>query len=244
MKVSIIIPAYNEEKFLPRCLNSIFNARLPENYEIIVVNNASTDRTEKVARSFKNVKVISEFQKGITKAKQAGFNASSGDLLVFFDADTYIPCNWFEIALKEFKKNHDLVAISGPYHYENITKVARGAEWVYNRCIMPTGDFIWKYFFGQGGIFLLGGNFAVWRWALVAIGGFNTAIDFYGEDTNLSRRLAKIGEIKFTPKLFVYSSPRRFRSEGNLKTISKYVLNFFSEWIFKKPLHKVHEDIR
>lgn len=244
MKISIIIPAYNEEKLLPRCLRSILAARLPKDYEIIVVNNASTDKTENVAQSFPGVKVVREPNKGLTKARQAGFLASSGDILVYFDADTIIPSNWFQIALAKFRQNPKLVGVSGPYHYEAISWWARLLEWFYNNIIMNVGEFIWKYILRRGGMLLLGGNFAVKREALEAIGGFDTEIEFYGEDTNLTRRIAKIGKIDFSNALFVYSSPRRFQKEGGIKTATKYVANFFGEWIFRKPVHKVHEDIR
>jgi len=244
MKFSIIIPAYNEEKLLPRCLKSIFSARLPEDFEVIVVNNASTDRTEEIAKSFSGVKVVTELNKGITRARQAGFQAANGDILVFFDADTIIPSDWFQIATEKLKSNPKLVGVSGPYHFEAISWWARGFEWFYNCIVMPAGEFVWKYFLRQGGIMLLGGNFAVRREALVAINGFNTEIDFYGEDTNLTRRMAKIGKIDYTNKLFVYSSPRRFEGEGRLKLIIKYVINFFGEWILKKPINKSYEDFR
>ncbi|MBI5071537.1 glycosyltransferase [Candidatus Falkowbacteria bacterium] len=244
MKISIIIPAYNEEKLLPRCLKSIFSAKLPESYEVIVVNNASTDRTEEIARSFTGVKVVNESKKGITKARQAGFLSATGDILVFFDADTLIPEDWFKIAVSKFKSNPKLVGVSGPYHFEAISWWARGLEWFYNYIIMPTGEFIWKYILRQGGIMLLGGNFAVRKEALVAVNGFNTEIDFFGEDTNLTRRIAKIGKIDFTNSLFVYSSPRRFRGEGGVRLAVKYIINFFGEWIFKKPVNKSYEDFR
>jgi glycosyltransferase involved in cell wall biosynthesis len=244
MKISIIIPAYNEEKLLPRCLKSILAAKLPQDFEIIVVNNASTDKTEEIARSFSGVRVVNEFRKGLTIARQAGFKASSGDILVYFDADTLVPADWFQIAMAKFREDQKLVGVSGPYHYEAISRWARFLEWLYNYTIMPTGEFVWKYILRRGGVLLLGGNFAVRRWALEVIEGFDTGIEFYGEDTNLTRRIAKIGKIDFTNKLFVYSSPRRFKEEGRVKTATKYAVNFFGEWVFKKPVHKVHEDIR
>jgi glycosyltransferase involved in cell wall biosynthesis len=244
MKISIIIPAYNEEKLLVRCLESIFSARLPESYEVIVVNNGSTDRTEEIAKSFEGVQVVTELNKGVTRARQAGFKAASGDILVFFDADTIIPDDWFRIATKRFESNPKLVGVSGPYHFEAISWWARGLEWFYNYIVMSTGEFVWKYILRQGGIMLLGGNFAVRRGALEAINGFDTKIDFYGDDTNLTRRIAKIGKIDYSNKLFVYSSPRRFKGEGWIKLVFKYVINFLGEWILKKPISRTYEDFR
>ena len=244
MKVSIIVPAYNEEKLLPRCLKSILSARLPGDYEIIVVNNESTDRTEQIAGSFLGVRVVNETNKGLTRARQAGFCAASGDILVYFDADTIVPPHWFDLALKKFKDNPKLVGVSGPYHYEAISRWARALEWTYNCVIIQSGEFIWKYILRQGGIMLVGGNFGVKREALTSVGGFDTDLEFFGEDTNLTRRVAKVGEIDFTNQLFVYTSPRRFKQEGGVKLATKYVLNFFGEWIFKKPVSKTYEDFR
>ncbi|MFZ5364419.1 MAG: glycosyltransferase family 2 protein [Patescibacteria group bacterium] len=244
MKISIIIPAYNEEKLLPRCLKSVFATHLPEDYEVIVVNNASTDRTEQIAKSFAGVKVVMELNKGITRARQAGFRAATGDILVFFDADTVIPPDWFRVAVKKFKSDPKLVGVSGPYHFEAISWWARRLEWFYTWIILPIGEFVWKYILRQGGIMLLGGNFAVRREALEAINGFDTKLDFYGEDTNLTRRIGKIGKIYYSNKLFVYSSPRRFEGEGGVKLAFKYVINFLGEWIFKKPINKTYEDFR
>lgn len=244
MKVSIIVPAYNEEKLLPRCLKSILSAKLPADFEVIVINNASTDRTGEIARSFSGVRVVDEPNKGLTKARQAGFRAANGDLLVYFDADTIVPNHWFSLALEKFKTNPKLVGVSGPYHYEAISSWARALEWTYNCVIVQAGEFVWKYILRQGGIMLVGGNFAVKREALETIGGFDTELEFFGEDTNLTRRVAKVGKIDFTNQLYVYTSPRRFQQEGGVKLATKYVLNFFGEWIFKKPVTKTYEDFR
>jgi len=244
MKFSIIIPAYNEEKLLPNCLGSIFAAQLPEDYEVIVANNASSDRTEEVARSFIGVKVVNEPKRGANQAREAGFRASTGDILVYFDADTIIPKDWFLVARRVFEKDSKLIAVTGPYHYGTASKVARILVWVYDHVIIRGLEWIWQKIFRQGGVMIVGGNFAVKRKALEEIGGFDTSIEFYGDDINLTRRLAEIGKIKFLNDLSVYSSPRRFEHEGAIKTSLKYIINFFSEWILKRPAHRAHKDIR
>jgi glycosyltransferase involved in cell wall biosynthesis len=244
MKFSIIIPAYNEEKLLPDCLRSIFSARLPDDYEVIVSNNASTDRTEEIARSFSSVKVVNEPKKGTNNARQAGFLASTGDILVYFDADTVIPKDWFRVAESIFENNSELIAITGPYQYGTASKMARGLVWIYDHIIISGLEWIWQKIFRQGGVMIVGGNFAVNRKSLERIGGFDTSIKFYGDDTDLTRRLAEIGKIKFFRNLSVYSSPRRFEKEGAVRTSLKYIINFFSEWILKRPAHREYKDIR
>lgn len=244
MKLSIIIPAYNEEKLIGRCLASILAADIPVEHEVIVVNNASTDRTKEIAQSFRGVKVVDESAKGLTKARQAGFKASSGEILVYFDADTIIPKDWFKNTLAIYDQNPQIVGVSGPYHYENLNLIERFLEWLYYAVCFHGVNLIYKLIPNHGGIFLLGGNFSVRRWVIEKIEGFDTNISFYGEDTNLTRRVAKYGKIKFINRLKVISSPRRLRQQGVIKTLILYISNFLSEFIFKRPISKDYRDIR
>ena len=90
MRLSIVVPAYNEEAYLPDCLESILiqTRDLAEPAEIIVVNNASTDRTPEVALGYPGVRVVDEPRKGLTFARQAGYAASTGDLVANVDSDS------------------------------------------------------------------------------------------------------------------------------------------------------------
>ena len=102
MKLSFIVPAYNEEDLIGKCLESILKqaaSRLGD-IEIIVVNNASTDKTREIALSFPGVIVVDEPQKGIVHARHAGFLASSGDLIANIDADTMLTPGWINKILK------------------------------------------------------------------------------------------------------------------------------------------------
>src|SRR5207302_647488 len=86
MNISVVIPAYNEEKYIGQTLESVIS-NAPENLlEIIVVNNASTDKTSAIASAFPKVKVVDEPKKGLTRARQAGLNAAQGDVLAYIDA--------------------------------------------------------------------------------------------------------------------------------------------------------------
>ena len=82
MKISFVVPAYNEEGYIAHCLRSILKETAGSkcNIEIIVVNNAGTDRTSEIAGSFPGVRVVDEYRKGIVRARQAGFLASIRDL--------------------------------------------------------------------------------------------------------------------------------------------------------------------
>ena len=96
MRLSFVVPAYNEEAYLPACLESILaqTRELGDTVEIIVVNNASTDRTREVALGYPGVRVVDEPRKGLTFARQAGFAASTGELIANVDSDSRLTPGW------------------------------------------------------------------------------------------------------------------------------------------------------
>ena len=124
MRLSIVIPAYNEEQYLGKCLESVFRELVGNNCdaEVIVVNNASTDGTRSVATSFERVLVVEEPRKGLVQARHAGFLASKGDLIANVDADTILPRGWIERVLEEFARDKKLVALSGPFIFYDLSK--------------------------------------------------------------------------------------------------------------------------
>jgi len=244
MKLSIVIPAYNEEERIGCCLNSILAEMNGKNYdmEVVVVNNASTDKTREIIASFPQVKLVDETDKGLVKARRAGYLASTGELVANIDADTRMTPGWIDQVLKEFAKNNKLVALSGPFIYYDLSKNARAAV----RTFYYAGFFIYlinRYVIGVGSM-LQGGNFIVKRTALEEIGGFNPEFDFWGEDTDLARRLIKAGDVKFTFDLPIYASGRRLEKEGMAKTGWRYTLNYFSTIFFKKPYDTVKKDFK
>jgi len=244
IKLSIVIPAYNEEARIGGCLNSILAEMNGKNYdmEIVVVNNASTDKTKEIIASFPQVKLVDEPNKGLVKARRAGFLASRGDLVANIDADTRMTPGWLDKVFEEFSKNKKLVALSGPFIYYDLSKKARAAV----RTFYYAGFLSYlvnRYLLGVGSM-LQGGNFVVKRTALEAVGGFNSDFDFWGEDTDLACRLLKVGGVKFTFALPIYASGRRLEREGVAKTGWKDALNYFSTTFFKKPYDSVKKDFK
>ena len=101
-KVSIIIPAYNEEKYLPACLESISNLIYPEdNIEVIMIDNGSVDRTRDIAESY-GVKVLFNDSKNISGLRNLGVRESTGDIIAFIDADCAVSREWLKNAAKYF----------------------------------------------------------------------------------------------------------------------------------------------
>ena len=237
MKISVVVPAHNEQKYIGDCLESLKKYAANELFEIIVVDNASTDKTAEIVKSFEGVKLVAEPQKGLTKARQAGLNAASGDLVAYLDADSRISENWLKIVKREFETDSKLICLSGPYLYYDLP---RHQQKLINFYLMV---FAFPVYY-MIGYLILGGNFVTKREALNQIGGFDIGISFYGEDTNIARRLSKLGRVKFMKEFFVFSSGRRLAGEGFLRSTVVYALNYLSEALFHKQVTKEYQDIR
>ncbi len=256
MRISFVVPAYNEEAYLPACLESILDQTrsLPDGTcEIIVVNNASSDRTREVALRYRSVTVVDEPRKGLTFARQAGFAASSGSLIANVDSDSRLTPGWVAKVLSTFAQaeiahsanpeaHRPLVSLSGPLAYYDLTSSQRRLVHVFYMTAWITYA-INRYILRVGSM-VQGGNFVVSRAALEAIGGFNTSISFYGEDTDIARRLNQVGEVRFTFALKMSSSARRLKSEGILTMAVRYSINYLWTTFFKRPYTDTYIDIR
>ncbi len=243
-RISFVVPAYNEEARLPACLAAIQAeiARTGCTAEIIVVNNASTDRTAEVATATPGVTVVEQPIKGLVQARSAGFEASSGVLVANIDADTLIPEGWLTRVLEAFERSSKLVVLSGPYDYYDVPRhmrlAARGfyamgyATYLFNKRVLGVGSMV------------QGGNFVVLRDVLAAIGGISDRFTFYGEDTDIARRMSKVGDVVFTYALTAQSSGRRLQGDGVLMTGIRYGANYLWATFFGKPFTTAWNDYR
>jgi glycosyltransferase involved in cell wall biosynthesis len=254
MKISFVIPAHNEELCIAECLSSVLREikRSSVPAEIIVVDNASIDRTAEIAGTFPEVKVVKEPRKGTSRARQAGFLAASGDVIANVDADIILPEGWISRVVERFEKNSDIVAISGPVVYFDLSRSMN--FWV--RLYELVGyliSFINRHFFGYGSL-LKASNVAMRKYALEKIGGYDSRFEFYGDDADLAHRLQTAGHVEFDFKLQIYTSGRRIASEGLFTMAWRYTMNFFWPIFFKRPFtakasvvrlelqHNGHED--
>jgi len=238
MKLSFVIPAWNEEKYIRQCLASVTREarKSGRDIEIIVVNNASVDRTRQMALEFPGVIVVDEPRKGLPQARQTGFLASSGDLIANMDADSILPSGWIAKVYAHFSLDDDLVALSGPYEYYDLPKLTNYLVSLYY--IPAYGlHLVTHRLLGKSAV-LQGGNFVLRRTALEKIGGFNVDIKFYGEDTDIARRIQKMGRVSFLPAFKMFTSGRRLRKEGFLKMSARYAINYFWVTLFHKPVTK------
>ena len=241
MTFSVIVCAFNEEQLLPGCLHSLLQQSFPP-HEIIVINNASTDRTAAVA-SIPGIRVVDEPRKGLVVARETGWRVSTGDVLVYVDADCRAPGEWLGLVAQEFACANPPAAVTGPYRFYDWDIVGRTLVRMYDYSLAPLTHVLAQYVFGLGAV-LYGGNFAVRRDALEAIGGFDTSIEFHGEDTNLARRISKAGRVRLRQPCWVFTSARRYKTMGRGTVFGLYVRNFCAEIFFHRPSDTTHEDVR
>ena len=242
MTISVIVCAHNEERFLAPCLHSLLAQSRPPD-EILVINNASTDTTHAVAAAIPGVRVVDEPRKGLVVARERGRQAARGDLLVYVDADCRAPLTWLARIELRFLRNPDLLALSGNYRFYDWDWWGRTLLRAYDFTLGPATHVLVKYILRIGVVFY-GGNFAVRRAALDRINGFDTSIEFHGEDTNLGRRLSALGNVELRYDCFLYTSARRYNAMGKGAVFRLYVRNFVSELLHHRPKDTVHLDVR
>ncbi len=235
MEISLVIPAYNEEACIGETVDVATKNSRGKFKEIVVVDNASTDKTAEVARAH-GARVVYEAQKGLTSARQAGFEATTSELIAYIDADTHITPQWIDIAERAFRERSDIVSLSGPRRYFGTAR--------YRRWILNTMWVVAPLTYPIVGYMILGGNFIAKRSAIEKIGGFDRSIAFYGEDTDLARRLSKVGKSLFRMDFYAYASARRFETEGIWKVNIIYVLNYLWPVLFHRPFTKEYQDVR
>lgn len=242
MKISAIICAYNEERMLGPAIHSLLaQTRVPD--EIIVVNNASTDDTRAVAAGIAGIRIVDEPDKGLVKARAAGYRAATGDVLLYIDADCRAPVGLVASMERRFLRSPRTVAVTGPYRFYDWDWIGVLGARVYDFTLAPLAHIAAQHVLRIGAV-LYGGNFAVRRTALDAIGGFDTTIEFHGEDTNLGRRLAAVGTVELAGACYIHTSARRYVALGRGKVFRLYVRNFWWETIHHRPKDLVHEDVR
>ena len=243
-RISFVVPAYNEEALLPACLLAIRTeiARAGCDAEVIVVDNASTDRTFEVAAAVSGVIVVREPVKGLVSARRAGFAAAQGGLVANIDADTLVPPFWLDRVFEAFVADPAMVAVSGPYDYHDVPLRIRVMTRLFYMCGFATYWFN-RHVLGVGSM-LQGGNFVVLRDALEQAGGFSDAFEFYGEDTDIARRMSRVGHVTFTWALMAKSSGRRLRGDGVVMTGVRYGANYLWATFFRRPFTRAWNDYR
>lgn len=232
----MIIPAYNEENYIGKTLEALRRQDYA-NFEVLVVNNASTDRTAEVVTSFifRNqlhfqFRLLHERQQGTQCARECGRKLASGDIIAQLDADCLPPSNWIStgVHLLQAKK---VVAVAGPYDYFDSRFFVRALTSVSQLLLLqPLNRLV--QLFRKGGV-IIGGNVFIRAAVLERCGGYNTALSFYGDDVDIAVKVSRYGVIYFTNKVMVKSSSRRYHAAGFFQVQAKYTRAFLQTLFYK-----------
>ncbi len=226
MRVSIIIPAYNEEALIHHTLESIRKQDYQDGMEVIVVDNQSTDGTARIAAQ-SGARVVRELRRGYVFALMTGFRHATGDILITTDADTIVPSNWVSTLVRPFKQSDHVVAVGGTLEFYD-------ANWkgnLFARRILPMALAYERHFSSHS--HLWGANMAIRREAFRKAGGWTGRFNLHA-DTDLSRRLARIGKVVTIKNLRVSTSARRY-NQALVRNLFVYGINFLSLQLLNRP---------
>ena len=117
-RLSVIIPMYNVEEYVERCLSSLLNQDLdPDQYEIICINDGSPDRSGEIVKnlmkSFSNIQIIEQENQGVSVARNNGMEIATGKYLLFIDPDDYVEANSLQHVLEKADKTDCQVSFLG-----------------------------------------------------------------------------------------------------------------------------------
>jgi glycosyltransferase involved in cell wall biosynthesis len=207
-RLAIVVIAYNEEKYLGGCLESIANQTMPAD-EVIVVDNNSTDKTAEIAKSFPFVKLLREDTQGIAPARNRGFNETSCQLIGRIDADTHLDKTWVETAHKIMDKHvKSIAAVSGPANIYDMPAAA-GRKLLANFFVTFAYFKASKLMLGHEALF--GSNMILTQaaWQKVKNEVCNNSHEVH-EDMDLALHIAKYGNVYYDKRLLASVSKRGF----------------------------------
>lgn len=226
--ISIVIPAFNEEDDIGFCLGSLIKQQTSQPYEVVIVDNGSTDQTTSIVNSYSNrlnIRLCSESIHGRGAARARGCKEAQGDILACTDADAILPPHWLERIARHFK-DVTIVAVTGPQKVNDLSPVKSA---IFN-LLQPAAMHIYRILMGH--YWMNGFNCAVRKSVYDSVGGFKTNLDAY-EDNELARRVAKAGKIKYSKDLEVIASGRRFKPSF-LKGLWTYAKTYIEMFFLKK----------
>jgi len=207
--LSVIIPAFNAMNTISNCLSSLINQSVDRTaYEIIVVDDGSTDNTAEIVMGFKGVSLIRQKNQGPAAARNHGVQHAKGSIILFTDSDCVAEHDWIEQMVQPFEWNKDIVGVKGAYKTHQQQLAARFVQLEYEDkydLMKKTTyiDFIDTY------------SAAFKREIFLNFGGYDTHFPVAcAEDVELSFRMSSKGyKMVYNPKAVVFHThPSTFRA--------------------------------
>lgn len=239
---SIIIPTLNEERLLPAIMEQLADAALKSkyNYELIVSDGGSSDKTIDIARKFADKICLNEHGKAqnIAIGRNVGAKAASGDILIFLNGDVTIEDSqkFFRFVENSFKNSNFLAmtcSVKIPPDQEILSdKFFHG---FYN---------IYFNFLNVIGVGMGRGECQIIRRNIFEKLKGNNEVLAAGEDFELFTRIRRLGKVLYSKELVIFESPRRYRKLGYFNVTFSWLKNSFSVVVKNKSISKEWEQVR
>lgn len=218
-KISVVIPTFNEEKYIGKLLASLSRQTIPRtDYEIIIVDGGSKDGTLDICRKYVDKIVIQETPT-VGGARNDGVRNAEADLIFTTDADCMVTPNLLERIIHDFDVNPDVVMVYGV-----VTPMERNFK---NNLLIELNNVFVKILYRLKIYMSVGSNIAFRKRHFMLVGGFPAV--GAGDDYGFQFRIRKAGRIMFDGKLKVYFSMRRYLKYGFGRSFYEWLYNVFSE---------------
>ena len=230
--ITVVVPTYNEEKNIEKCLMSLTRQNIPrDSYEIIVVDGNSKDRTTEIAAKYAD-KVIQQVSHGVGGARNDGAMAATGDIIATTDADCLPDEDWLHTIQNDFNDDQ-IVAVTGyldPMIPKDMHRIEAGAyryAFKVANCLRKAGSKVGYYH-------LCGANTAFRRDAFIQVKGYSDLA--YSDDVEIAKRLQEHGKMAMDDRIQVDYSIRRIQKLGLAKYTWMIMKNDFNVmFLGKKP---------
>lgn len=211
-EVSVVIPAYNEEKTLLKTLSSLAATSTNRSVEIIVVDNNSVDKTGEIATKA-GATYVYESEQGYMQARNAGLKAAKGKYILNADADSIYPPYWIDAMIDPMEKKEGVILVYGRFSFYSSTDRKRWKYYFYE--IARDISAICTKRIKDEAMFVMGANSGFLRDYALKVDGFSHPPGA-NEDGYLALKLRKYGRIHYVRKSIIWTSDRRLVEEGSL----------------------------
>lgn len=234
---SVVVPAYNEEKAIGKCLKHLSRQITNKSYEVILVNNNSTDLTVDIAKKYQNqlnLKIIHQSLKGRGAARYLGFQTAKGKIILSTDADAFAPPNWISTLSSPIESETCIASTSACTFHDCSSRLLPFLNW-----IQPIAMHLYRFILGS--YWLNGFSFAIKSNIYRQIGGFDPHLNAL-EDVYISDQVKKVGKIVLVSQTKVSVSGRRFNHNPILGLLSYFIA--YLQYIVSSKKQSHLSDIR
>ncbi len=225
LKISVVVPTYNEEENIGRCLNSL---RKQGVFEIIVVDGGSVDRTVDIAEEYADKVISSDRFDSVSKARREGIRLASGDIVAFVDADTVVSTTWKEGILEAFS-DESVVAATGPAY------PLEGDGLLIHLGYIISYDYLVRLTLIMGRPHFMGFNSAYKADIVKVIEIPDVKVS---EDALMSMAVYPMGKMVFNQRMAVYTSYRRIVKRGWSEALFYLLYNGIKVTLTGKPFNQ------